>query len=412
MITVRQPGTVTAASPSYADVKAAVDSAVSGDTVKVPAGSATWTDRLIITKGIYLFGAGIGNTNITSNYTSSNPLVSYEPATPALNEPFRLSGFSFDFALKCGGLRLLNQSITAINKIRIDHNSFSNAMYGSGGWIFQLWGTIYGVADNNIFTNCNGICFYGNNEESWTYLTFTPGTADNFYFEDNTVSTCDYGVYSGVGGRWCVRHNTFTYTGVNMQWPWADAHGNAANNSVMGIEMYENTENVSGTQAVNILQLRGGIGICFNNRVNTTGSVVQTVTEEYFDSDTPPASSPISGQPQHVSSSYFWGNTKNGTTIIQTGIDNQLNYGGSIGLVPRANIDFWEYNASFNGSSGVGVGPLSARPATCTKGVGYWATDTKTLYRATATNVWTAYYTPYTYPHPLRTDVNYYFFLR
>lgn len=67
---------------------------------------------------------------------------------------------------------------------------------------------------------------------------------------------------------------------------------------------------------------------------------------------------------------------------------------------------------SFNGTKGVGQGLLSARPATCTAntdpmtgdsapGVGYWATDTNTLYVCNPTNTWTAYYTPYTYPHPL-----------
>lgn len=83
---------------------------------------------------------------------------------------------------------------------------------------------------------------------------------------------------------------------------------------------------------------------------------------------------------------------------------------------------FTDQGASCSGSSctsGVGVGLLSARPASCTPnstsysgpytgaplgsspGVGYWATDTNTLYVCTATNTWTTYYTPYTYPHPL-----------
>ena len=56
---------------------------------------------------------------------------------------------------------------------------------------------------------------------------------------------------------------------------------------------------------------------------------------------------------------------------------------------------------SFNGTVGVGTGLLSARPATCTKNVAYFATDTNTLYQCSATNTWTPYYTPFTYPHPL-----------
>jgi hypothetical protein len=70
---------------------------------------------------------------------------------------------------------------------------------------------------------------------------------------------------------------------------------------------------------------------------------------------------------------------------------------------------------AFNGTVGTGSGLLSARPSTCTAGPGgtygssptgsygvaYWGTDTNTLYVCTATNTWTAVYTPYTYPHPL-----------
>jgi hypothetical protein len=77
----------------------------------------------------------------------------------------------------------------------------------------------------------------------------------------------------------------------------------------------------------------------------------------------------------------------------------------------------------FNGTSGTGWGTLANRPTTCVPGVAYWATDqgswntstTNTygvqmngadgvLYKATATNVWTLYYVPFTYPHPLRGE--------
>jgi hypothetical protein len=64
-------------------------------------------------------------------------------------------------------------------------------------------------------------------------------------------------------------------------------------------------------------------------------------------------------------------------------------------------------------SIGVGQGTFANRPSTCTAGtdpaqgniaapgVAYWATDQSTLYVCNPTNTWTAYYTPYTYPHPL-----------
>jgi hypothetical protein len=85
----------------------------------------------------------------------------------------------------------------------------------------------------------------------------------------------------------------------------------------------------------------------------------------------------------------------------------------------------------FTGATGIGFGPLSGRPDACTTssesglgngdaGVMYWATDQGrwnqstsnpqgvqqngadgVLYTCSATNTWTVYYTPYTYPHPL-----------
>ena len=96
-----------AASPSYADVSAAVAAANPGDTVNVPAGNATWASQLVLTTGVKIVGAGIGQTNITSDYTHQVTadiektvafLVSYNPSSPALDQPFRLSGFTFDFS--------------------------------------------------------------------------------------------------------------------------------------------------------------------------------------------------------------------------------------------------------------------------------------------------------------------------
>jgi hypothetical protein len=109
---------------------------------------------------------------------------------------------------------------------------------------------------------------------------------------------------------------------------------------------------------------------------------------------------------------YEWLNTNNGTDI-------------SLDVVPygrpviRENEHFYNYYPSlvFDGTiapnrSSVGVGTIANRPATCTKGVMYWATDEGEwwsahpgpegrAYRCSALNTWDVFYTPYTYPHPL-----------
>jgi len=58
--------TIQATGVSGIEVQAAIDLAREGDTVRVPAGAASWTAQVnILNKGIKLIGAGIGNTVIT-----------------------------------------------------------------------------------------------------------------------------------------------------------------------------------------------------------------------------------------------------------------------------------------------------------------------------------------------------------
>jgi hypothetical protein len=75
--------------------------------------------------------------------------------------------------------------------------------------------------------------------------------------------------------------------------------------------------------------------------------------------------------------------------------------------VAKENRDYYlqlpnlKEQTKFNGTAGIGQGLFSARPSTCTPNVAYWATDQSTLYQCTTANAWAAFYTPYTYPHPL-----------
>jgi hypothetical protein len=403
---------VNAASASLANVQSAIASASVGDTVVVPAGSATWTNQLAITKGINLIGAGIGKTVITSNVLlgdAGNPsdkrnfLVVYEPATPATNDPFRLSGFTLDCNNVNQPVILYNYSTDyPISRVRIDHNSLDNSKWNS----MVVKGHVYGVVDNNVLGSVTHS--YGCGPATWNNVIFNFGSTDQIYFEYNTFNIQDT-VFAGENaGRYCVRYNTFNAVGTASGfYPLFDLHGNQGANScsaMMGGEIYENVFNLGSNQAC-LFHHRGGKALCYNNTINTTGTVSLKTDEEHLDSlGDGPAINPISGQPQHISDSYYWNNRKNGTTNVTYYVQSTTDYGGSKGLVPQHNREFWWEGGTFNGTSGVGFGLLAARPATCTTGVGYWATDTKTLYRAAATNTWEEYYKPYTYPHPLREE--------
>jgi len=88
--------------------------------------------------------------------------------------------------------------------------------------------------------------------------------------------------------------------------------------------------------------------------------------------------------------------------------------------VVHENAEFYNQAQAFDGSVGIGCGLLSSRPAVCAMGVAYWATEQPcnsispgatgihpatpafgTLYKCTAPNIWTDYFIPYPYPHPL-----------
>jgi len=108
---------------------------------------------------------------------------------------------------------------------------------------------------------------------------------------------------------------------------------------------------------------------------------------------------------QALEPAYAWGNTYDGV--------RQLNLGSPYPTI-QENREFYNQKTPFDGTTGVGVGPLADRPKTCTPGVAYWATDQGEwdsvhdgpdgqLYLCTGPNTWSLYYKPYSYPHPLVT---------
>jgi hypothetical protein len=424
--TCTSPSTCTGSNPwtansnSYADVNYCVNTcSAAGDTVNVPpgTGSVTWSSILNVTRGKTIVGPGVANLTVTAGVAT---IVAYTPSATAAtnNEAFDLSGFTFSGGSMSLGSNAVylnhNGSEVAMTKVRIHNNIFS----GAG---ITTRGDIFGVADNNTFSGSDRYFYYSGNGDasrgssgcgSWIVNTRTPGSGNNFYYEDNIInltSGTELAAYGqGYGGGIVHRYNTWASL---SQYTW-DAHGNqtTTGTSSQTMEVYGNNVAINGTNNI-LTDWRGGhIWMYFNHFTNGNTGTFRTRNEHCnsIQNCTPTIN-------QYISDTYLFRNYNNSTLMVPTTSDtsgcNEIAW----------DVTEWKDVTSFTGASGVGCGTLANRPITCTTGVGYWATNQSctsmtgmvgvnpstpisgTLYKCTAANTWTAHYTPYMYPHPLRT---------
>jgi hypothetical protein len=485
--------TIMAKSAAYEDVNAAVAAAFSGDSVLVPAESATWSNTLTITKGLILKGAGVGKTVITGNVANGTYLIIYAPANPALNEPFRLTGFTFDFKSVANGINLRNKNQSIINKIRVDNNAFVNC----AGTFISVQGPLYGVVDNNTMTGSPHIDNYAQDScadwSDWSEQTLFYGSADNMYYEDNNITTSDTLTTGGHGGRYAYRYNDITVNraGGGSVTPLFDMHGNQPGGGGIkgprGGEIYGNSiVSTNPSLGTVFVGQRGGSMLIHFNKLSGFSGTIKSYTREEYGNDALYCGGIY---PMQIRDSYYWNNrypvnlinfsekvytnkTASGAGdnyIEGTGISqfcvstcfwhsvrilsgkgagqrrnvvsvsgNRIIVAENWAVIPdttsifevvedccdniHPNVEFFNHVAPFDGTSGMGCGTFANRPTTCVPGVGYWATDQdctqvsddnigahpKTpisgmLYKCIAPNIWgEVYYTPFTYPHPLR----------
>ena len=437
---LRGATTITAASPAYSDVSAAVASAPRGATVVVPAGSATWSSSLSITKGINLQGAGYGNTIITAS--GGNHLVDIVPDSTVVanDEIVRVEGFTFDgggasqmfIDVECVG----TTQTKAFKNLVIGKNLFRNSSTAANPYATVLChGQIRGCVYSNIFDRCDfpfrSLGLDAQNDLNFYPLTF--GSADSLFFEGNTVqfsssfSGPDAGVtQTGWGGRLVFRYNTWNMANATTQYTTHDVHGyqnfgNGWSSGQSGTEIseyYGNSYlNISG--GGEMMSYRGGWMLEFNN--TWTGGPGQIHVNQ-FDVcpycsggtiggqqgctwDVPGAAA--AGVTTECTNAYFFNNLVNG--VVQTGTLGTIGAGCGI----AENRNFWNYNGSFNGTTGIGRG-TTAPGGSPSFGVAYWVASTATpttdpnviqngtLYQCLNAGTWVAAYKPYTFPHPLQ----------
>jgi hypothetical protein len=418
-------------SPTTSAISTAIAAASSGDTILVDSGEATWVGQVTVNKNLSIIGAGIGNTIVSKSSLSYVFDIGYTTS--------RISGFEFNSG----------QIVASGQGWRIDHCSFSEPLSSTAYAFKAIYATSaltgyqpIGLIDNCAFSNM-GVLVTGNSNDLYgmSYIWYQAlglGTNNAVYIEDCTFQglNLNNAIDANHAARYVFRHNTLTDAYI-------ECHG------IQGImraprswEIYDNTlQRGSGYAGwMGVITIRGGTGVIFNNTV--IGTWGNYNARCYAERDCAPygeageadgtslwdgnANPPVTlawpardhtgqstdawlwtaGNPyptQTLDPAYIWNCERSPSgTLVKMEINSATCAEGFINHAE--NRDFYNENASFDGTTGVGVGLKAARPATCTTGVGYWATDEEILYRATATNTWTAWYTPYTYPHPLQTE--------
>lgn len=416
--------------PDYASVASCVQAAARGDTIHVTAGDGTetWPSTLNLTRGVALIGPGRSLLTVTVANTGLS--ISPDATAIANEETIKVSGFTFDgnnassVIVDIDGAGPLSSK--PFKRLVLIDNRFKNPSQSSSTVIYQR-GQVRGVVANNLFERPMILlrCF-GNDdkiEHSNGNFPLSYGTSDNLYYEDNTISWPTAGgaggfagwVECGQGGRIAMRYNTWAMQGAAGQDELWDVHGfqNWPNGQTgtMVVEYYGNT--VTNKAGYRTLFHRGGWGLYHNNIMTGTsgsGSDVANHNAGCADDVDPTWVSPF-GQTENV---YWWNFSNNGANVDLAVYPNASNYNND--CPPLENMHWWKYNPSCTASActaGIGRG-MTAPTGSCTPGTGYWVASTPTptaspsviqngvLYRCDAMSQWAVYYTPYTYPHPLR----------
>ncbi len=377
----------TGSSPSWTStsdstsVTSCVNSASSGDTITVTgSGSTVWS--VTTAKALKITGPGKAILTVTGSLT-------YLPTGAEASKTFELSGFTFSGDGVFGAVA--PNSSTPITGLKIHDNAFINASVRA----ISLTGLEFGVFYSNTFTNnFISVSVIGASTAGEAY-PHVFGSANYPYFEDNIFGngTGEFITETGQGGRLAFRHNIITgyaCSGCEVH----DVHGDQdSGGTSISSEYYHNVYISTGSPTYRWMHHRGGQAIIANNTVSS--NMVFNFTE-YRSWGGNGICSPYAAVGQ-IKNTFYFNNSLSGsvqTPTFTNGGNPGICGGGGEAAYLVLNRDYWT----------PAYGLAASRPATCTAdgNTFYGATDTDVIYKCTSTNVWTIFYTPYIYPHPLR----------
>ena len=323
---------LTATSCEASVVQQALDDALDGAIVDIPAGTCDWGSAsvsLSADKSVWLRGAGIGQTVIErSGGPGDTFALTFDCADVRQVE---LSGFTFQgrhSSVADSGVQLDNSCRDfKIHDMRfVGFTSSGLEVRDShGGSSPYSRGVIYDSRFEQHFNPASpsdgegyGVVVYG----SHNALPLELGTAEAVFIEDNHFEANRHSIASNYGSRYVARHNTVVTTDITRNTGLIDAHGrqDGSDRGSRSWEIYSNHISFHGDDYwADGIAIRGGGGVIFDNTIDYEGATekgiaysVQFVIEEQACPDyaeppqgTPGVSYPVADQ---VHDAWVWNN--------------------------------------------------------------------------------------------------------
>jgi|GEM_PF-1086384 len=309
---------ITAASGSRDDIQSAVDQAVAGDIVQIPAGTFDFDGTVLVREGIHIQGAGRENTILIKTdtertmfnfkiYNQTAPAFSAiklkDPKGPYSSYNIYNTTVGIDLAYGCWDLKVFDCEFEGFGLAGVITREYW------GGSPSVTWWRTRGVIYNNRFIDCRmpglgyGVCMMGGRDKAWD-IAFDLGSDYAVFIEDNYFSGARHAVAACDGARYVCRYNVIE--NHQMSAP-IDAHGNPCNEEGIRAtrkwEIYKNIINGNGESRG--IDIRGGNGVIFENEIFNVTTAIYLCNEKCPGCGGYPC-------PDQVRDSYVWGNTLNG----------------------------------------------------------------------------------------------------